>query len=318
MTGSELLFAAGVDTVMGDPRWLPHPVRVMGRGIAWCDEHARMICRGPRGLRVAGICLALGLPLCVYGVGLATLEAADSLSGWLGTAVSILLASTTLAGRDLWDHAQAVRTQFQQGNLHGARLAVAMIVGRDVEQLSESDVARATIETVAESTSDGVIAPLFYLVVGGAPLALAYKAINTLDSMVGHQNARYIDFGWASAKLDDVVNWVPARLTALFLILAAGLLTGKTDRMRQGWRVLVRDGGKHPSPNSGRPEAAMAGVLGVQLGGRNDYDGVPHERPLMGEGLRCVAVEDAAIAMRIMALSSLLGVFIAAGCLWFA
>lgn len=318
MTGSELLFAAGVDTVMGDPRWLPHPVRVMGRGIAWCDEHARMICRGPRGLRVAGICLALGLPLCVYGVGLATLEAADSLSGWLGTAVSILLASTTLAGRDLWDHAQAVRTQFQQGNLHGARLAVAMIVGRDVEQLSESDVARATIETVAESTSDGVIAPLFYLVVGGAPLALAYKAINTLDSMVGHQNARYIDFGWASAKLDDVVNWVPARLTALFLILAAGLLTGKTDRMRQGWRVLVRDGGKHPSPNSGRPEAAMAGVLGVQLGGRNDYDGVPHERPLMGEGLRCVAVEDAAMAMRIMALSSLLGVFIAAGCLWFA
>ena len=318
MTGSELLLAAGVDTVIGDPRWLPHPVRVMGRSIAWCDEHVRKICRGPGGLRAAGFCLAVGLPVCMYAIGLAMIEAAGSLSDWFGTAVSILLASTTLAGRDLWDHAQAVRTQLQQGRLHGARLAVAMIVGRDTEQLSESEVTRATIETIAESASDGIIAPLFYLAVGGAPLALAYKAINTLDSMVGHRDARYIDFGWASARLDDAANWVPARLTALLIILAAGLRTGKVDRMRQGWRVLLRDGGKHPSPNSGRPEAAMAGVLGVRLGGRNNYDGVPHERPFMGEGLRAVVVEDAAIAMRIMALTSLLGVLIAAGCLWFA
>ncbi len=318
MTGSELLLAAGVDTVIGDPRWLPHPVRVMGRSIAWCDEHVRKICPGPGGLRAAGLCLAVGLPVCVYAIGLVMIEAAGSLSDWLGAAMSILLASTTLAGRDLWDHAQAVRTQLQQGRLHGARLAVAMIVGRDTEQLSESDVTRTTIETVAESASDGIIAPLFYLAVGGAPLALAYKAINTLDSMVGHRDARYIDFGWASARLDDAANWVPARLTALLIILAAGLRTGKVDRMRQGWRVLLRDGGKHPSPNSGRPEAAMAGVLGVRLGGRNNYDGVPHERPFMGEGLRAVVVEDAAIAMRIMALTSLLGVLMAAGCLWFA
>ncbi|MBH0178348.1 MAG: cobalamin biosynthesis protein CobD [Nitrospira sp.] len=317
MTGSELLLAAGVDAVVGDPRWLPHPVRVMGRGIAWCDEHVRLICRGPRGLRMAGLCLALGLPSCVYVAGLAMIEAAGSLSGWFGTAVSILLASTTLAGRDLWDHTQAVRTYLQQGNLRGARLAVAMIVGRDTEQLSESDITRATVETVAESTSDGIIAPLFYLAIGGAPLALAYKAVNTLDSMIGHRDARYIDFGWASAKLDDAANWVPARLTALLLILAAGLLSGKVDRMHQGWRMLVRDGGKHPSPNSGRPEAAMAGVLGVRLGGRNSYDGVSHERPFLGEGLRSVAVEDATIAMRIMALTFLLGVLTAAGCLWF-
>jgi adenosylcobinamide-phosphate synthase len=318
MTGSELLLASGIDVLIGDPRWLPHPVRVMGRGIAWCDGYVRMVCRRPGGLRVAGFCLAVGLPMCVYVAGLAAIEAAGSLSDGLGTAVSILLASTTLAGRDLWDHAQAVRTQLQQDNLHSARLAVAMIVGRDTEQLSESDVARATVETLAESSSDGVIAPLFYLVVGGAPLALAYKAINTLDSMVGHRDARYIDFGFASARLDDAVNWVPARLTALLLILAAGLLTGEADRMRQGWRVLARDGGKHPSPNSGRPEAAMAGVLGVQLGGRNDYEGIPHERPLMGEGLKSVAVEDTAIAMRIMALTYLLGVLMAAGCLWLA
>lgn len=317
MTGSEVLLAAGIDTVVGDPRWLPHPVRVMGRSIAWCDEHVRMICRGPGGLRLAGFCMALGLPVCVYAAGLATIEAAGSLSGWFGTAVSILLASTTLAGRDLWDHAQAVRAHLQEGNLQGARLAVAMIVGRDTEELSESDITRATIETVAESTSDGIIAPLFYLAIGGAPLALAYKAVNTLDSMIGHRDARYIDLGWASARLDDAANWVPARLTALLLILAAGLLTGKVDRMQQGWRILVRDGGKHPSPNSGRPEAAMAGVLGVRLGGRSNYDGVPHERPFLGEGLRGVSVGDAAIAMRMMALTYLLGTLTAAGCLWF-
>jgi adenosylcobinamide-phosphate synthase len=317
MTGGELLLASALDALIGDPRWLPHPVRAMGRSIVWYDEQVRKICRGSGGLRLAGLCLAAGLPVSVYAAGLGTIEAADSLSGWLGTAVSILLASTTLACRDLWDHAQAVSTQLRQGNLHGARQAVAMIVGRDTEQLSEPDVTRATIETVAESTSDGIIAPLFYLVVGGAPLALAYKAINTLDSMIGHRDERYRDFGWASARLDDVVNWVPARLTALLLILAAGLLTGKADRMRQGWRVLVRDGSKHPSPNSGRPEAAMAGVLGVQLGGRNYYDGICHERSLIGEGGRAMAVKDIAAAMRTMALAGVLGVLTAAGCLWF-
>lgn len=316
MTGGELLLASALDALIGDPRWLPHPVRMMGRAIAWCDEQVRKIFRRSGGLRLAGLCLAVGLPVSAYAAGFALIEVAGGLSGWFGMALSILLASMTLAARDLWDHVDAVHKQLQQGHLSGAQLAVAMIVGRDTEHLSESDVARAAVETVAESTADGIIAPLFYLAIGGVPLALAYKAINTLDSMVGHQDARYRDFGWASARLDDLVNWIPARLTGLLLILAAGLLTGQVDRMRQGWRVFVRDGGRHPSPNSGRPEAAMAGVLGVQLGGRNHYDGVSCERPLIGAGLRMVTVEDVAVAMRIMAVASVLGALVAWGSLW--
>ncbi|HSN03771.1 MAG TPA: adenosylcobinamide-phosphate synthase CbiB [Nitrospira sp.] len=316
MTGSELLLASSVDALVGDPRSLPHPVRGMGRLIAWCDDHVRVICHGPADLRMAGLSLAVGLPALVYVMGYAAIDAAGSLSNWFGQAVSIVLASTTLAGRDLWDHVRSVRERLQQGDLPGARQAVAMIVGRDTGGLSESEVVRATVETVAESTADGAIAPLFYLAIGGAPLALAYKAINTLDSMVGHRDERHIDFGWASARLDDMVNWIPARLTALLLVLAAGLVTGRADRMLSGWRVLWRDGGKHPSPNSGRPEAAMAGALGVQLGGRNYYDGLPHERPFIGEGTRELVLKDVIVAMQMMVIACALGVATAAGVLW--
>lgn len=288
----------------------------MGAVIAWCDEHVRGICQSPAGLRLAGIGLAVGLPGAVYAVGYAAIDAASGLSLWFGMGVSLVLASTTLAGRDLWDHVRAVREALRQGHLPAARQAVAMIVGRDTAQLSESGVVRAAVETVAESTADGVIAPLFYLAIGGAPLALAYKAVNTLDSMVGHRDERHLDFGWASARLDDVANWIPARLTAVLLVLSAGLMTGKTDRMVDGWRICWRDGGNHPSPNSGRPEAAMAGILGVQLGGLNYYGGVPHERPLIGEASRVLAVEDIALAMRIMVMACVLGVALAGGMRW--
>ena len=316
MTSSALLCAACVDLLIGDPRWLPHPVRSMGGFIAWCDHAVRGICRSPLSLRVAGIGLAVGLPLLVYAAGRWVIEGAGSMADWLGLVVTIGLASTALAGRDLWNHVQAVKSPLDQGDVNGARQAVAMIVGRDTEQLSESEVVRATIETVAESTADGVITPLFYLVLGGPPLALAYKAVNTLDSMVGHRDERHIDFGWASARLDDVANWIPARLTALLLIAAAGLCTRSGDRIRNGWCVLWRDGGKHPSPNSGRPEAAMAGVLGVRLGGTNYYDGVANDRPILGDGRRVLVVEDITLAAQLMAVANLLGLMIGAGVLW--
>ena len=316
MTGSELLFAACVDLLIGDPRWFPHPVRAMGTLIAWCDHSVRGICQSPLSLRVAGIGLALGLPLMVYAAARWMMDEAGSMADGFGLVVTMGLASTTLAGRDLWNHVQAVKHPLQQGNVIGARQAVAMIVGRDTQELSDSEVVRATVETVAESTADGVIAPLFYLVLGGPPLALAYKAVNTLDSMVGHRDERHIDFGWASARLDDVVNWIPARLTALLLIAAAGLRTGSGDRIRNGWCVLWRDGGKHPSPNSGRPEAAMAGALGVRLGGTNYYDGRANDRPILGDGRRELVVEDITLAAQLMAVASLLGVMIGVGILW--
>ena len=316
MTGGELLMASVLDAVIGDPRWLPHPVRAMGRGIAWCDGHVRTICRSAASLRMAGICLAVGLPCAVYLGGVAAIDAADQVDGRLGSALSIGLASMTIAARDLWDHVQAVNRPLQSGDLSAARHSVAMIVGRDTAALSESEAARAAVETVAESTADGIIAPLFYLAVGGAPLALAYKAVNTLDSMIGHRDERHVDFGWASARLDDLANWIPARAAALLLILGAAVVTRQPERVRDGWRVFRRDGSRHPSPNSGRPEAAMAGIVGVRLGGLNVYDGIAQERPLIGASGRAAEPHDIAMAMKVMAAASAIGVGLAAGFRW--
>jgi adenosylcobinamide-phosphate synthase len=316
MTGSELLMASALDALVGDPRRLPHPVRAMGWCITWFDDNVRTICRSAASLRLAGICVAGGLPVMVYLAGTAAIEGADRVASWLGSVLSIGLASMTLAARDLWDHVRAVVGPLQAGDLPTARRAVGMIVGRDTAALSESEIARATVETVAESTADGVIAPLFYLAIGGAPLALAYKAINTLDSMIGHRDERYVDFGWASARLDDVANWIPARVAAALLILGAGLLPGGPDRVRNGWRVFRQDGSRHPSPNSGRPEAAMAGILGVRLGGGNVYDGITQERPIIGESGRMTEPRDIAVASRVMAVASALGVVLSAGFRW--
>ena len=316
MTGGELLAAASLDAVAGDPRWFPHPVRSMGIVIRWCDEHIRKVSGHPYALRAAGIALALGLPLCVFVLSREAIVMADRATWWLGSLVSIGLAWMTLAARDLWDHVQVVSEQLDRANLPEARRAVGMIVGRDTDQLSQEGLARATIETVAESTSDGIIAPLFYLALGGAPLALAYKAVNTLDSMIGHKDERYVDFGWASARLDDVANWIPARLSAVLIIMIAALIMGEPARVRTGWRVLWRDGGRHPSPNSGQPEAAMAGSLGVQLGGINFYHGVPNDRPLLGKGGRQPIPSDIKAASHVMVGVCALGVTVAAGIMW--
>ena len=318
MTGGEVLLAATLDAALGDPRWLPHPVRVMGRLIAWCDEQVRLICRSTGSLRLAGVCLAVGLPVAAYAIGAFVIEQATAVSALLGNVVTIGLAFTTLAGRDLFDHVRAVSHELVGGNLIGAREAVSKIVGRDTEALSEPEIVRATIETIAESTADGVIAPLVYLTIGGVPLAVAYKAISTLDSMIGHRDARYVDFGWASARIDDVANWIPARLTAGLIVIATGIATGRWERARESWRILCRDGDRHPSPNSGRPEAAMAGALGVQLGGINVYDGVPHARPQMGDGTRALIQEDINLAVRVMVITCGLGLLLAVASLWLA
>ncbi len=316
MTGNDLLIAAALDAALGDPRRFPHPVRAMGTVISWFDHRIRSLCRTDQALRIAGICLAVGLPAGVYSVATFLITQAASFSPLLGQAVGIGLAYTTLAGRDLFDHVQAVSRELERENLAGARETVAMIVGRDSATLTQPEIVRATVETIAESTSDGIIAPLVYLTLGGAPLALAYKAINTLDSMVGHRDIRYEYFGWASARLDDVMNWLPARLTGTFIALAAGLVIGQWSRVRASWDILHRDRDKHASPNSGRPEAAMAGALGVQLGGRNYYDGVAQDRPLIGDGQTTLSPDHIAQALRIMVATCVLGLFFALLSLW--
>jgi adenosylcobinamide-phosphate synthase len=269
-----------LDWLLGDPRWLPHPVVLIGRLIAFLERWLRRLVPSERLAGVLLLVLTVGATVAC-GWGLLTLAA------WLhpvaGLAVAVLLGWTCLAARSLHRESGLVAVALGRGDLPSARQALSYIVGRDTARLEEPEVWRGAVETVAENTSDGVIAPLFCLMLGGPVLALAYKAVNTLDSMVGYRNDRYLRFGWASARFDDLLNLVPARLTGLLMVLAAPLaglsLTG-------AWRTMVRDGRNHSSPNSGIPEAAAAGALGVQLGGANVYFGKPVVKPTIGEPLR--------------------------------
>ena len=303
MIGHQLLAACGLDAVLGDPRWVPHPVRLIGFVIHQFKNVTLRYVKSHMGRYAAGIILAVGLPALCFVCTWWVIHQAEQLHQYLGFATWVIFGYFTLAARDLADHAMNVYRALMGGSISEAQQSVSLIVGRDTATLAESEIVRATIETVAESTSDGVIAPLLYLALGGPPLAFAYKAINTLDSMIGHRTPDYRQLGWASARFDDLVNWVPARLTGVVLVLAAALRLGAG---RQAWRIFLRDGKKHASPNSGWPEAAMAGALHVQLGGTNRYEGIPVERPTLGDG--SVKLNSALIplAVQLMAIASVL------------
>lgn len=275
----QVLAAMALDAVLGDPRWLPHPVRAVGALAAKLETLTRRLIPSAR---VAGVLTVLvvigsaGAAVCLL------VRAAAALHPALGDAVSIALIATTLAARDLGGHAMNVHRELDRGELAAARKQAALMVGRDTEALDEGETARAAIESVAENTVDGVTAPLLFAVWGGPAAAMMYKAVNTLDSMFGYRNERYLKFGWAAARLDDLVNYLPARITAALVPLAAALVGA---RPLQALRCLVRDGKKHPSPNSGLTEAAMAGALGVRLGGASSYFGVPSTKPFLGDPL---------------------------------
>lgn len=286
-----------LDLALGDPRWLPHPVVAMGKLTAGLERLLRRPHHRPGWQRLAGslvVAAVVGLAgLCgLLAVGLAT-----AVHPLAGLAVEVFLIFTTLASRSLADHLAPVYRALQRGDLPAARRAVSLVVGRDTAGLDEAEVARAAVESAAESTCDGIVAPLFYAFLGGAPWALAYRAVNTLDSMLGYRDERYRYFGWSAARLDDLANLVPARLSAA-LLLAAGALHGYD--WRRGLRVLRRDARAHPSPNSGYPEAAMAGLLGVRLGGWNRYRGVPSFRPYLGEPGRPPQTEDVRSALALV------------------
>jgi len=273
----QILAAVAADLLLGDPRWLPHPVRGIGRLAGWLETPARRVLGSTR---IAGLATALA----VYAVaGLAAwgaIELASLAHPWAGDAASVAVIYTTIAARDLVGHSMAVYRPLVVADLDEARQRVGAIVGRDTGRLDESGVVRAAVESVAESTVDGVTAPLLFAAVAGPVGAMVYRAINTLDSMFGHDDERYARFGWAAARIDDLANYLPARLTAPLACLAAALLA---QRPVGAMRILVRDGRRHASPNAGLAEAAMAGALGVQLGGLNYYDGVPLDRSTIGD-----------------------------------
>jgi adenosylcobinamide-phosphate synthase len=275
-----LALAYTVDWLIGDPVWLPHPVRWMGRTIKVGERLLRTIAHNPSIEFLAGLVLIL-IVVTTSGVGSWFLLLwLRRLSPTLAFVVSAYLAATTLATRSLLDEARAVRRLLINDDLLSARQQVSRIVGRDTQKLDEAGVIRAAIETLAESASDGIVAPMFYLAIGGVPAGLAYKAANTLDSMIGHRGKSYEFLGKCAARLDDVVSFIPARITALLFICAARML--RLD-WRRAWRIMRRDGRKHESPNAGRPETAIAGALGVRLGGTNFYDGEPRHGLHLGD-----------------------------------
>lgn len=285
-----LLSAFLLDLAIGDPRFLPHPVRFMGALIENMETQLRGQVKGPRGERWAGAVLAFSVPAVSLLVTLLILQILNRIavafsSPFVSVIVGLILVylvSTTLALRDLIAASRRISGLLEERRIAEARVELSFVVGRDTEGLSADEIRKAILETLAENLSDGVIAPLFYLALGGLPLALAYKAINTLDSMVGYKNQRYRHFGWASARLDDLANYLPARITGLLLVMASGFALASPRVMTRAFRTMRNDGKRHASPNAGLPEAALAGALGVRLGGPACYGGIRMEKPYLG------------------------------------
>jgi adenosylcobinamide-phosphate synthase len=275
-----------LDLAIGDPRWFPHPVVLMGKFISsgerflWSGKASRDF--------VSGMVLSLTLIALVVGATWALVYALTFLPPLIAFVLTVALASTTLATRGLLDAVTKIETPLRSGNLVKARENLAQIVGRDTAALNQDKVLRASLESLAENTSDGIVAPLFYLFLGGIPLAMAYKTVNTLDSMIGYRTERYLYFGKFAARLDDAANFVPARLTSLLMVIATLLV-----RLNAGLaiRVLRRDHANHLSPNAGYPEAALAGALGIRLGGPSVYFGKEVWKPYLGDDLTPVNIE---------------------------
>ncbi|ART76633.1 adenosylcobinamide-phosphate synthase CbiB [Sutcliffiella horikoshii] len=275
-----------LELILGDPRWLPHPVVQMGKLISFLE---RSLNNGQK-RRWKGVLLAFIVVLAVYGIVFLVITLSYKIHFYVGVLLEIYFIWTTIAIKGLADAGKSVWIPLIKGNLEEARLSLSMIVGRDTENLTDSEVVRGTVETIAENTVDGITAPLFWAMLGGAPLAMAYRAVNTLDSMVGYKNERFLDFGWASARLDDMANFIPARLTALSIWLSSVFIKG--SNRKSGWLITMRDAKKHPSPNSGWPEAMTAGLMGIQLGGLNYYKGIESNRKTMGDFHRKLVAGD--------------------------
>ncbi len=296
-----------VDWLIGDPRRLPHPVRMIGRFIKWMEDLLRRFTWGALSERIAGGILAVTVVSLSFSLTAGGLFLLTQLKGpfqFLFHIIFVWLVSTTVATKELLSSAGQVIEHLVEGDIQGARASLSMIVGRDTKSLSEEEILRATVESLSENLSDGVVAPLFYLLVGGLPAAMAYKAINTLDSMVGYKHPRYRYLGWASARLDDLANFLPARLTGLLITLTQVL---NPSAFMRTLGVMLRDGGRHPSPNSGVPEAAIAGALGVQLGGPSTYRGVVMEKPRIGTPLRRLDISTAQKAIVIIKVAAVTG-----------
>jgi adenosylcobinamide-phosphate synthase len=294
-----LAIAAFLDYLIGDPWHWWHPVQGMGWLISTYSSLSLKRWQSPFARRVAGVGLGLGLVLGVGCIGWAIATISTALHPWVGLLTQSILLASCLAGRSLRDAAMDVLKPLQQGELDQARSRLSLYVGRDTATLTEPEILRAILETVTENATDGVLAPLFYAIVGAfipgvgsLPLALAYKAASTLDSMVGYRAEPYTHLGWFSARLDDGLTWLPCRL----VVLTLGLISGKPLTV---WRICWRDARQDPSPNSGWSECVYAAILGVQVGGINYYQGNPKPKPLLGDPTHAIAATDMTQALKL-------------------
>jgi len=296
-----LLVAAALllDLLLGDPRGYPHPVRVMG----WAIERLEGPLRRSFRPRLAGAVLWAVVTGSSFVAAQGLILLGATIHRWVGLGVHLLLLWTALALRDLDRESRDVYEALKDGDLPRARRMLSRIVGRDTDGLPRSEVIRAAVESVAENSVDGVLSPIFYALLGGAPLAMAFKAVSTLDSMVGHRDERYREFGTVSARADDLLNFLPARISAC-LIPVAALLLGMD--WRESWRCILRDRKKSPSPNAGVPEAAFAGALGIALGGPLSYGGRRYELPEIGPRSKDREPEDILRAMRLAYITTFL------------
>jgi adenosylcobinamide-phosphate synthase len=305
MNRSLLLPAAyALDQLAGDPEWLPHPVRLIGFAISSGETWLRRPNQSNTYELVAGTALTLAIVGSTYWLTACIIRKADRYSRPFGIVTEVILGWTCLAARNLGDEAHSVVDALKSGNLGHARHRVARIVGRDTHQLDAQEVSRAVIETVAESASDGIVSPLFYMALGGVPLAMAYKAINTLDSMIGHADKRYFYFGKAAARLDDAASYSTSRLTALTIVAASRFVSDSYSKA--AWRTWRRDRSRHKSPNAGQPESAVAGALHVALGGPNTYAGELITAQRMGAEFPSATPAKAAQAIRLVSAASFL------------
>lgn len=308
MIGYAVLGGFVLDAIFGDPAWLPHPVVYMGKAISALEKGLRArLPKTPEGELWGGRILAFCLPVGTFALTCLVCIGAAALHPLLGLAVQMFWCGQALAAKGLVQESMNVYRELTKPDLPAARIAVSRIVGRDTQALPAEGVTKAAVETVAENASDGVIAPLLYMLLGGAPLALTYKAINTMDSMVGYKNTQYLYFGRTAAKLDDIANFLPSRIAAL-LWVAAAVLTG--NDARSAWRIWRRDRHNHASPNSAQTESACAGALGVQLAGPAYYFGEYYPKPTIGDALRPIEPEDIRRANKMMYAESLLALLL--------
>ncbi|MCF0151404.1 MAG: cobalamin biosynthesis protein CobD [Firmicutes bacterium] len=313
MKSSLAALAAGycIDLIVGDPHGLPHPVIFIGKLISLCEKLLRKVfSAGKRGERAAGLVLWILVASVSTLVPWGLLKLLDRLHPLAAFGAETLMCWQILATRSLRDESMKVYLALQTGDLNASRKAVSMIVGRDTDRLDEQGVTRAAVETVAENTSDGIVAPMVFLALGGAPAGFFYKAVNTMDSMIGYIDPPYTHLGFVAAKMDDVMNYLPARLSALLMLAAGGFLGMNVNN---GKKVFLRDRYNHASPNSAQTESVCAGLLGLQLAGDAWYGGVLHKKSFIGDPLRPIEAEDIPRACRLLYVTSFLSLLLCCG-----